>query len=391
MNYRFFLDYEKSDGTKRISIKIIGEKTFWLKTNRYTYPRDWRQSAQTSKDPTTKEYLGLLRTILSDIEKQAYVDNKLLTPEYVRKQFAIKTGREKKKSRLTFIDWFDHFREVNKKKMSPDHLRKFIQVKSHLEEFNPSLDFEGLNNSFYDQYLDYLVEKGLSNNTISKHIKCIVAVCKAASKTQQVPNHYLGFKTMDVSYHPVYLTKEETHDLLSLKGLKDSEQKILDDFAFRYYTSIRNSDMDQLGKEHFQNIKGQWYINFNVMKTRRGQMIPLHDKALEIAKRYDFQFPKMSLQNKNRVIKDLAKKAEINTPVEVVSFSLAKRSVQLVPKWKKISSHTARRSFGRRFMESTGDINKLREIYGQKDVRTTLIYIGWEPEEIAESVRGVEF
>lgn len=107
--------------------------------------------------------------------------------------------------------------------------------------------------------------------------------------------------------------------------------------------------------------------------------------------KYDFSIPKVSLQQKNRIIKILARRAGINRMIEVVRFSGSNRIQKVVPKWKEIATHTFRRSFGRRFMESVGDINKLSDIYGHSDTKTTEGYIGWEPQELADAINRVVF
>ena len=65
--------------------------------------------------------------------------------------------------------------------------------------------------------------------------------------------------------------------------------------------------------------------------------------------------------------------------------------VELVPKWKKVTTHTARKSFGRRWMDTIGDIESLSQYLGHSSSAVTRHYIGWQLEEYADFVRQIDF
>jgi len=159
----------------------------------------------------------------------------------------------------------------------------------------------------------------------------------------------------------------------------------------RYYTGLRSSDMDMCDTDSFFEENGQLFLKFTHVKTRQDSTIPIHDKAREIFKRYGYRFPELALQMKNRYIKEVAEKAKVNSNVRVTNFIGSNRQDVIKKKFQVITTHTARRSFGRRFMESVNDITQLCEIYGQSDTKITLRYIGWEDSELSKSINRIKF
>ncbi|MGB0977579.1 MAG: phage integrase SAM-like domain-containing protein [Prolixibacteraceae bacterium] len=387
MHIRFYLGRTNTNGYKQIRIQVIlNNDKFWIKTKHYVEPHLWNQKKQSHQLEEINNYIKAIRLKFSDIERDAVIKSTSITKSYVISRFHDRLTSQEKAQGRSFIDWFDYFQEKHKNKMSEGHLRKFPQVKTHLTNYGVG-DFKDITLDFYDRYIDYLSETGLSNNTVSKHLKCIIAICKDAEKEGLIiPRDYMDFKGLDYRIKPVWLTKKEI-DRVNKLTLKGSHKHIWNDWLFKYYTGIRNSDMNQLLPEHFV----ERYIDFSSMKSRKMHKIPLHPKAYELAKSYDFSFPKYTLQYKNREVKEICKLADINTPVETVHYSSGKRIVKVRPKYELISSHTARRTFGRMVMDATKDIEKVRELLGHTSADTTRIYIGWEPEEIADAVNSVQF
>ena len=58
---------------------------------------------------------------------------------------------------------------------------------------------------------------------------------------------------------------------------------------------------------------------------------------------YNFALPKQSQTEKNNIIKLCFKEVGLNDLVENITISGSNRMVELVPKWKKVTTHTARK------------------------------------------------
>ena len=401
MTYRFYLHRQKPDKTKRIEIRFsLHGKRFWIKTDRYTYPDLWTQSLQKSKDYATRQFIKTVQDLISDMERRCYLSGIELTQDYIRNAFRDFLHKPKEVVDITrndysLLDAFDIYQVKYEDQKTFNYLRKFKSAKKHIQGFNPKIIWADINNGFLDQYVHYCIShetKPLQNPSINKYLSSLREVCRMAIDDGiTVSRAYETFKVTEHKAKPIWLTKDEAGRLFSVEVVSKQEQIVLDDSAIRYYLGLRNSDIDQLKPHHFQEINGQMYVQISIMKTGSSLTLPVPDPARVILERHGYQLPYISLQQKNLIIKTLNKRAKIDKPVEIVRFSGSKRIRKVIPKWKAISTHTFRRSFGRRFMESVGDINKLREILGHIDARTTEGYIGWESVEIADAMKKVVY
>ena len=410
MTIRLYLIKQRKDGRKSIGIKVHpenGQKWFWVKTRHYIDPTKWRQRTQSSLDPLTNATIENIQLIFAEIIREAIVNKIPVTKEYVRESYRnflgykyhAKSDVEIKRS--SFFDYFDKYKKKWENQRSYNHIRKFDSVKDSLMRFNPNLNFSDINGEFLEDYIDWCVSRcynkttkdvGLSDNTIEKYVTCIRQVCALAYRhDEEIGRDYEDFRYKGYSAKPIWLTKQEAYQLFNVYVNSDLEQLVLDEAAFRYYTGLRSSDVDQIRSHHIINISGQKYLDLTMIKTRTSLLLPLHKKAEEILNEHNNRFRRVAMQHKNSVIKDLAKRAGIGSLVEVVTFSGSKRLSAVLPKYKKISTHTMRRSFGRRFMESIGDINQLCTIYGHSEPKQSIKYIGWQPQELAESINQIEF
>lgn len=73
--------------------------------------------------------------------------------------------------------------------------------------------------------------------------------------------------------------------------------------------------------------------------------------------------------------------------VQKVRFSGSERKVKLIPEWKMVTTHVARRTFGRRWMDLGGDIAKLSMYYGHSSIEQTTKYIGYHTKEVNDELR----
>lgn len=125
------------------------------------------------------------------------------------------------------------------------------------------------------------------------------------------------------------------------------------------------------------------------MKGKKSKTIQVHEVAEAIIKGYGYQFPKCSQQDENVIIKEVSEKAGITEVYEKIRHSGSKLVASIVPKYKMVSSHTARRSFARRWYERGGDMLKLSKFLGHSSIRTTELYVGVEDNEANDEMMRV--
>ena len=110
------------------------------------------------------------------------------------------------------------------------------------------------------------------------------------------------------------------------------------------------------------NLDGQ-VLSFYIPKTSKSHQIPLNRKAFELLMEVE-RFNPISQQKENQFIKVLAKRAEIDRPVQRVKLSGSVSTVETFPKWKLCSSHTARRTWARIAYDAGVDILKISRYIG---------------------------
>jgi integrase len=150
----------------------------------------------------------------------------------------------------------------------------------------------------------------------------------------------------------VILTEKEISTLFDL-DLKNNPtlQKTRDIFLIGCYTGLRHSDYNAIKKD---NIKGDWLkIIVHKGKTGKTVNIPIRSELQFLFEKYDYKIPTMSSQKVGQYVKDVCQYAGIDENIEVISNAGGIESRTWTPKYKLISSHTARRS-GLTLMYDTG-------------------------------------
>lgn len=298
-------------------------------------------------------------------------------------------------------------------------------------------------------YVKWMIDDGYENSTIEKHTGLIKNVLSSQGKDVEVDETYLKGRDVKVPRKkPFWLSKEEMallvnhrfgwknrvnnrHIMARLREcpIKDPERlnvildqrrdrlrwqelydelskqmpeffstifppmvRVKDEFLFRYYTGLRQQEVDQLMPYHFRQINGIVHIDFTMLKNSREFLMPIGEEALAILKKYNYYLPKLAQQVKDRLIKECFKEAGLEGLTERVSFSGSLRTAEAMPKYEAVGTHTARRSFGRRWMETPGnDIESLSQWYGHSSSAVTRAYIGWTLDEYVDMMRKIKF
>ncbi|RZK10380.1 MAG: hypothetical protein EOO43_20345 [Flavobacterium sp.] len=180
----------------------------------------------------------------------------------------------------------------------------------------------------------------------------------------------------------IYLTENELLKIYNLKGLSKSLEMVKDAFCLGCFTGLRFSDLSEL---RLANLK-QNFIELKSKKTRDFLGIPLNDYAKEILKKHDGNPPMMiSNQKMNDYIKDIGEIAEIDNPIILTKYQGATKIEKSEPKYKFLSTHTARRTFVTLSLEKGMRPEVVMSITGHKDYATFKKYI-----KLTENVKLAE-
>ena len=148
----------------------------------------------------------------------------------------------------------------------------------------------------------------------------------------------------------IYLSEVEIDAILKLDlSGNDYLSKIRDIFMVGYYTGQRFSDYKALSLNDVVTLEysGRRFsaVRIRQTKTKTRITIPILDeKVLEILEKWGGRLPKVSHSGFNEGIKKICKSAGLTYNVVVSRSKGGKVVTETLPKWKMISSHTARRS-----------------------------------------------
>lgn len=186
----------------------------------------------------------------------------------------------------------------------------------------------------------------------------------------------------------IYLTMAEIERIHNLK-IKDNTSAIRDLFVIGCCTGLRFSDYSKLTKANIQSGA----ITIKTQKTGAKVILPVHWMVTETITRNGDAIPKLehSQQNFNKVIKNIAKRAGINSDVVVERRQGNDQIRKRVKKHTLVSSHTARRSFATNMYLAGIPCAKIMLCTGHQTEQSFFKYIRIGKQENAKDLSGHPF
>ncbi|HAZ26900.1 MAG TPA: hypothetical protein DCY95_21945, partial [Algoriphagus sp.] len=198
------------------------------------------------------------------------------------------------------------------------------------------------------------------------------------------------FRWKSPEKQPFFATWNEVQQIEHLTDFVSKSKEIVRDiFVLSCYTGLRESDLHKLNKINIHTQSGEMMMRIIVTKTDFDYSIPINNTVKKILKKYDYQIPFVTQQEFNRQIKRIARSAKIGGITNIVKTSGSKRIIEEKYRWQLFTTHTGRRTFGRRFLDMGGSLIVLSKLFGHKNIETTLHYIGYQSNEIVEEFKKV--
>ncbi len=291
--------------------------------------------------------------------------------------------------RMKFLDFFDKKYEEMKANKQIRH-KGYGSTLNHLKGYfkfrKPS--FEDIDMSFYSAYGKHLQSENLSKNTISNHWKHIKAIMKEAYIQKLHTNtDYENFKRTREESDTIYLSEKELDAIYNLK-LKGEKDRVRDYFLIGCYTGLRYSDWDQLNS----SIIKDGMATIRATKTGEQSTIPIHPRVKEILDKYDGVLPKkISIQKINEYIKAIGLQAKINENIETRITKGGKVVKSTDPKYKLMSTHTARRTFSSILVLNGVSPYLIMKITGHRTLSSFEKYVRIEDLQASVELQHVDF
>lgn len=274
-----------------------------------------------------------------------------------------------------------------------------------------SLSFRKINLKFIEDFRDYLgkaqytlkingkeVLKNYKINYIDKQIKGLKQFIKAAID----PGKYVetfswdSIPTEEIEVDSVITDFDEIQQVYDTKLTEQTEQKVRDKYIVNCFLGMRYGDFNRLDKHVFKTktIKGKKYTVYSGrdQKTDSNIEFAIHPIAEAILEEYNFDLPKISAQEFNRVIKIVTAKAGLTELVRIREVRGNEKIFIDIPKNKLIGSHTMRRSFCTNFYVEGVPIQAIMSISGHSTEEEFLKYIkkkGVRVEVVADQICSI--
>lgn len=254
------------------------------------------------------------------------------------------------------VSYFDFYLLNKKNDLSSASYKKLTVIKHLVERFEKATKTEYLikhvDSAFKLRFETYCKNERYAPNTIARTINFIKTICYHA-RNNGIETHYQldSITTKYQKVDKIYLTPEELDIIASVPLIDDNWLNARDWLLISCETGQRVSDFLNFTKDQIRYEDKKALIEFTQVKTGKIMTVPLSKKVLEILKSRGGEFPKgMSDQKYNDYIKEVCKKADINSKVkgsiiEVIDKKTKRKKAGIFEKWELVTSHIGRRSF----------------------------------------------
>jgi integrase len=406
MRYTFNLKEKNKDGVTLIYLKAYFKKEgrkFVYSTGERIHPKEWdfenRQpsslNGRTSKADshrTIKRQLDRYSSLFVSVTELYKNTDREITIDEVRKEFdkefkRVSLGKNK------FYEAYDEFMAFKQKnkEWSLATIKRYDNIKTHLEEFEKAkkykLTFDTITQKFYTEFTDYcMTNKGHINNTFSRNVGLLKTFLFWALKNGHTYKaDFINFKKKPkVITNQIALAKEDLETLLSIEMKSKKLERVKDVFIFSCVTGLRFGELKFVSKN---TINGKTLILKEEKSSgKKVREIPLSAIAMHILEKYNYALPLIANQKHNDYIKDVFEEAGYKHNVIKASTKGKEVIREEIPFYKRISSHTARRTFIT-LMKKNGKSDKLiAEISGHRDMKTLNQYYQVTNEDVKEAV-----
>lgn len=252
-------------------------------------------------------------------------------------------------------------------------------------------------------YRDYFWEadKPNSDNTTNKHLRRFLQVCKMAyiSKIDMPinPGEIKLKEHLRLSKEPKETIALYLPELTRLATVSLADDQKLaetrDLFLLGCFTGLRFNRWGEISQKNIVEFDGRQTLDlFTAKGTSKRVNIPLHPVVKRICEQYEWKLPNVpSDVIINRNLKAIGVAAGFTEDVKQVVQVRGQSVILTNPKYKLISTHTARRSFATNAFEAGVPIEDIAALVGHTDTDTTRHYIKLDQKAKNERISNLPF
>lgn len=246
-------------------------------------------------------------------------------------------------------------------------LKEFMNQKYRRED----IYLRELNLHFIQSFHTYLIEKGMCQNSSTKHLKLLKKILNLAVSNSYIPfNPFAAYKVEREPVEIDFLTEEELRKVINFDTPLPRLEKARDMFLFGCFTGLSYIDIKTLTAAHFEkDAEGRIWIKKRRVKTgvlSRIPLLPIAKMILEKYKGSDKLLPIQDPADINKYLKDIAILCNIN---------------------KHITFHTSRHTFASTVtLANNISLEVVSKMLGHTNTRMTAHYAKLVDESIAKQM-----
>lgn len=370
----------------KIYVSFEGVKKYY-KTPYYCQPTEFNKKTGKVKrnHPNHSKLNGALYEICQDIESHLIKTGSLKG-----------VGETKKESLIKFLDAYIQDIADGKTSLRPSSGKNYRSLQTRLKQYMKHKGFEDIafddvTIEFYNDFKRFLFDFcncGLPG--FSKHVKIIKTVLRLAEDQNLHSNQV--YKSRVFKRHRKKISDKTfltVDDIKKLEKLDLSHDPGLDHerdrFLISYYFLMRFEDSRRIQEGNVIPGKkpGQRLMKYTQQKTGSYCIVPVSPAAEKILKKRNYDLSGGSNPQSNRNIKTVCALAGINQDVS--------EGEKVGPKWKFVTTHTARRSAATNLALQNVSIKIIADLGGWADIDTLRTYLRASGLDTAHVAQDLDF
>lgn len=251
------------------------------------------------------------------------------------------------------------------------------------KQFRTTLQPIQVTDVFWGYFVDFCERRGLRRSSIKTMCEQLRSILNWAVKyNARVSSTYADLRIKKDAGNEIALTADEVSRIAYFdidlfyadrrKDFRENMKRVRDMFVLSCNLFQRHSDMVRIGPECFERsifrITQQKTGNIAVVNIDKFAIDP--KTTYRILERYGYEAPyKANIRNYNLRLQRLMKDIGLTDTVRIEERINGRLVVENVPKWKLISSHTARRTAITVNVVRGRNVHDLKRCSGHSDLR----------------------
>ena len=288
---------------------------------------------------------------------------------------------------------------LGERRKSQGTIDNYNQALDKLNEFDPAIPLAVLNKPFkmVSDLDTFLFDKGLAPTTIDKIHSIFRSLFSNVYKTYFRPgedNYIDPYETWEFSGNTkdnIFLTDKDIKKIEAISfDFGTAQDLVRDAFLLAYYTGVRYSDMDKLVHDNILDIDGRQVFSFLPKKSTtfnkkpKRAIVPITNNIRYILDKYNWVFPTPGEYLLRKHVRYVCACAGLAFDFKYIKYEGQDAKEIIVPAYKRITMHTARRSAINNMYKAGIPTNIIMRLTGHKSETSLLAYINADTREDAE-------